>query len=302
MMVVCDTAKVRVFKQITTGCARETKFSLVVCDTAKVRVFKQITTCCLQQRTGYRCLRYCKSTSFQANHNEVANGQKVAIVVCDTAKVRVFKQITTTPIFRYIDTLLFAILQKYEFSSKSQQVISRKFAPICCLRYCKSTSFQANHNYQILMVHFLGLFAILQKYEFSSKSQLIDISPIIIMSCLRYCKSTSFQANHNTIKNKRHTATVVCDTAKVRVFKQITTCLWVILLHPKLFAILQKYEFSSKSQPVDYNGTELTVVCDTAKVRVFKQITTIKASDFKTEEVVCDTAKVRVFKQITTRT
>jgi len=42
----------------------------------------------------------------------------------------------------------------------------------------------------------------------------------------------------------------------------------------KLFAILQKYDFSSKSQPVDYNGTELSVVCDTAKVRFFKQITT----------------------------
>ena len=45
-----------------------------------------------------------------------------------------------------------------------------------------------------------------------------------------------------------------------------------------LFAILQMYEFSSKSQPVDYNGTELSVVCDTANVRVFKQITTRKCA------------------------
>ncbi|EFC67126.1 hypothetical protein HMPREF0670_02883 [Prevotella sp. oral taxon 317 str. F0108] len=41
---------------------------------------------------------------------------------------------------------LFAILQKYEFSSKSQRTIARMRAPLGCLRYCKSTSFQANHN------------------------------------------------------------------------------------------------------------------------------------------------------------
>ena len=41
-----------------------------------------------------------------------------------------------------------------------------------------------------------------------------------------------------------------------------------------LFAILQKYDFSSKSQPVQDWATNLCVVCDTAKVRFFKQITT----------------------------
>jgi len=41
------------------------------------------------------------------------------------------------------------------------------------------------------------LFAILQKYEFSSKSQLPALIGAGAASCLRYCKSTSFQANHN---------------------------------------------------------------------------------------------------------
>ena len=68
------------------------------------------------------------------------------------------------------------------------------------------------------------LFAILQKYEFSSKSQLMMV----------LCPFGQ----------------VVCDTAKVRVFKQITTLLGICLFGGKLFAILQKYEFSSKSQHV----------------------------------------------------
>ena len=222
----------------------------------------------------------------------------VAFVVCDTAKVRVFKQITTRSFLR--------------FTTK------------CCLRYCKSTSFQANHNLFGSLKLVRLLFAILQKYEFSSKSQLYapsffwgavvcDTAKVRVFkqittmwlinnttgSCLRYCKSTSFQANHNLSLISPTLRCVVCDTAKVRVFKQITTrdhnyqlaerCLRYCkstsfqanhnkvrerLNHVQLFAILQKYEFSSKSQHHAFEGSFTIVVCDTAKVRVFKQITT----------------------------
>ena len=92
------------------------------------------------------CLRYCKSTSFQANHNCPLNFYDDVRVVCDTAKVRVFKQITTILASLRLVIWLFAILQKYEFSSKSQRYIWRRHKASCCLRYCKSTSFQANHN------------------------------------------------------------------------------------------------------------------------------------------------------------
>ena len=66
------------------------------------------------------CLRYCKSTIFQANHNPLGHGVRELDVVCDTAKVRFFKQITTCDLSEFIVEQLFAILQKYDFSSKSQ--------------------------------------------------------------------------------------------------------------------------------------------------------------------------------------
>ena len=95
----------------------------------------------------YGCLQYSKSTIFQANHNVLWQFQRLIIVVCNTAKVRFFKQITTkmppsvdgvyvvcntakVRFFKQITTCsldlnkiapLFAILQKYDFSSKSQQ-------------------------------------------------------------------------------------------------------------------------------------------------------------------------------------
>ena len=66
------------------------------------------------------------------------------------------------------------------------------------------------------------LFAILQKYDFSSKSQ--------------------------PEQRARGENIVVCDTAKVRFFKQITTRNDARPRYGQLFAILQKYDFSSKSQ------------------------------------------------------
>ena len=67
------------------------------------------------------------------------------------------------------------------------------------------------------------LFAILQKYDFPSKSQLKKEYPDHDVGCLRYCKSTIFQANHNPTLNRYGGIRVVCDTAKVRFSKQITT-------------------------------------------------------------------------------
>ena len=92
------------------------------------------------------------------------------------------------------------------------------------------------------------LFAILQKYDFSSKSQQEKRREQEAKSCLRYCKSTIFQANHNQPKEDKAVPKVVCDTAKVRFFKQITTITRRVEVLRKLFAILQKYDFSSKSQ------------------------------------------------------
>ena len=171
-------------------------------------------------------------------------------VVCDTAKVRFFKQITTKARPHNFIELLFAILQKYDFSSKSQHWSSWfcKSSVVCDtakVRFFKQiTTAPANNTSENL------LFAILQKYDFSSKSQLYEFPPLLRL--------------------------VVCDTAKVRFFKQITTdyILGIVIL--KLFAILQKYDFSSKSQPLQITTFPNNVVCDTAKVRFFKQITTLR--------------------------
>ena len=144
-------------------------------------------------------------------------------VVCDTAKVRVFKQITTGKGTASGSGELFAILQKYEFSSKSQPKVIKVTKVTSCLRYCKSTSFQANHNKLRVNPIDHAVVCDTAKVRVFKQITTYGISVASKKRCLRYCKSTSFQANHNTLCCLPLGRQVVCDTAKVRVFKQITT-------------------------------------------------------------------------------
>ena len=223
---------------------------------------------------NFGCLRYCKSTIFQANHNWGCKWPKSGHVVCDTAKVRFFKQITTWTssscpqgsCLRYCKstifqanhnfciglsafTLLFAILQKYDFSSKSQLLGWLRDNSMVVCDTAKVRFFKQITTLPLGWISPRQLFAILQKYDFSSKSQPARGKPVLSVSCLRYCKSTIFQANHNLILIRYLVVVVVCDTAKVRFFKQITTGGDKQQQEEQLFAILQKYDFSSKSQP-----------------------------------------------------
>ena len=168
-------------------------------------------------------MRYCKSTIFQANHNQ--------------------------HVFLHTFLMLFAILQKYDFSSKSQPSSNRFSWRACCLRYCKSTIFQANHNQ--CRCRCLWWWVVCDTAKVRFFKQITTTLSIYgnLSSCLRYCKSTIFQANHNFIQGWCIVYKVVCDTAKVRFFKQITTFVLTGKRNIRLFAILQKYDFSSKSQP-----------------------------------------------------
>ena len=68
---------------------------LVVLDTTKVQIFKQITTKLGKFGLSLGCFRYHKGTDFQANHNATVLCLLRLLVVLDTTKVQIFKQITT---------------------------------------------------------------------------------------------------------------------------------------------------------------------------------------------------------------
>ena len=251
--VVLYTAKVRFFKQITTHNSRDLLKLMLFCIPQRYDFSSKS-----QLNTAYIgnidcCFVYRKGTIFQANHNCCCGGIALVNVVLYTAKVRFFKQITTNALKNINLGMLFCIPQRYDFSSKSQLI------PLLCR--CS-----------------VMLFCIPQRYDFSSKSQPSFLRTEFTRSCFVYRKGTIFQANHNGTRHRLSHRLVVLYTAKVRFFKQITTCEKMTHINDRLFCIPQRYDFSSKSQHLDRYVTEKSVVLYTAKVRFFKQITTCKGT------------------------
>ena len=145
-VVVLDTTKVQIFKQITTI------FFISYTLQALFQIPQRYRFSSKSQRMQdylkwYRsCFRYHKGTDFQANHNQMKTAKITPKVVLDTTKVQIFKQITTAKAIKQINYTLFQIPQRYRFSSKSQPYASEHRISECCFRYHKGTDFQANHN------------------------------------------------------------------------------------------------------------------------------------------------------------
>ena len=191
------------------------------------------------------CCWYHKGTIFQANHNQTSLGTKKASVVVDTTKVRFFKQITTP-------TLV-------EMQHNS-----------CCW-YHKGTIFQANHNKTELIIIWLMLLLIPQRYDFSSKSQHGGVYRTTGYRCCWYHKGTIFQANHNDLSDD--------------------DILSLLLLIP------QRYDFSSKSQQYSCCTDATLCCCWYHKGTIFQANHNSPKGYGRKCLVAVDTTKVRFFKQ-----
>ena len=140
-----------------------------------------------------------------------------------------------------------------------------------------------------------------QRYEFSSKSQLPPCSSPVRTRCCCYRKGTNFQANHNASVSARRCLRVVVATAKVRIFKQITTQTAESRHRRQLLLLPQRYEFSSKSQHKHADGCTKMSCCCYRKGTNFQANHNQCRGHGEYNQVVVATAKVRIFKQITTR-
>ena len=220
--VVVATAKVQIFKQITTDkdffaledvlllLPQRYKFSsksqptrtflllrMVVVATAKVQIFKQITTCLYVILSKNSCCCYRKGTNFQANHNKLLDRSCAGTVVVATAKVQIFKQITTFTVDVILHQVLLLLPQRYKFSSKSQLQPSSTSSKFRCCCYRKGTNFQANHNQSSSEVCGVYVVVATAKVQIFKQITTSSIFKTLNQRCCCYRKGTNFQANHN---------------------------------------------------------------------------------------------------------
>ena len=144
--VVLDTTKVQIFKQITTVPVRPIRVVVLFQIPQRYRFSSKSQPNFSLKYDAPCCFRYHKGTDFQANHNyvlvpffkellfqipqryrfssksQLVTSMKLSnMVVLDTTKVQIFKQITTVTVFLVYISQLFQIPQRYRFSSKSQR-------------------------------------------------------------------------------------------------------------------------------------------------------------------------------------
>ena len=197
-MVVVATAKVQIFKQITTAFHGRNLQTALLLLPQRYKFSSKSQPAMVTLFAPNGCCCYRKGTNFQANHNCISWPKPANCVVVATAKVQIFKQITTHG--RNLQTALSVVV-----ATAKVQIFKQ------------ITTF---HQYLSGLVQLLLL---PQRYKFSSKSQLRDQIKADTPRCCCYRKGTNFQANHNLATVLTPNAFVVVATAKVQIFKQITT-------------------------------------------------------------------------------
>ena len=93
--VVLDTTKVQIFKQITTVATFHSFNSELFQIPQRYRFSSKSQPVFVLILLEDGCFRYHKGTDFQANHNLMKRHVLKRLVVLDTTKVQIFKQITT---------------------------------------------------------------------------------------------------------------------------------------------------------------------------------------------------------------
>ena len=225
------------------------------------------------------CCCYRKGTNFQANHNCLPAWIIMEIVVVATAKVQIFKQITTlVPALSHARPLLL-LPQRYKFSSKSQPVLEAASSDECCCCYRKGTNFQANHNCLRRITQSQKVVVATAKVQIFKQITTGITIYRWLRGCCCYRKGTNFQANHNRWPVFVEVLLVVVATAKVQIFKQITTNWNIDNIVGGCCCYRKGTNFQANHNWLHGVSHFVGVVVATAKVQIFKQITTKFGAD-----------------------
>ncbi len=164
-----------------------------------------------------------KEHNLKANHNFDRDWFRSEISVCNLSKNTIWKQITT--VTHFIDRLvnLYAIYQRTQSESKSQPAAWAVLLALFCMQSIKEHNLKANHNYSACRPHrscsvcnlskntiwkqittspkssywLVVLYAIYQRTQSESKSQLSTMMWCCSPFCMQSIKEHNLKANHN---------------------------------------------------------------------------------------------------------
>ena len=177
-------------------------------------------------------------------------------------------------ILRHLKTL-YAIYQRTQSESKSQQLGWRTTRDLSVCNLSKNTIWKQITTTNLKGVLTKHLYAIYQRTQSESKSQLYGY----------------LYSNHAS----------VCNLSKNTIWKQITTCLSTSLMLLTLYAIYQRTQSESKSQPSENTSPVMSICMQSIKEHNLKANHNSFLSISKQIKSVCNLSKNTIWKQITTR-
>ena len=219
---VCNLSKNTIWKQITTFIShrffRLTLYAIYQRTQSESKSQQQQES----QQEKVVCMQSIKEHNLKANHNRIRCRCLGLSSVCNLSKNTIWKQITTNMPRPEYEPALYAIYQRTQSESKSQQIrpVPQPSNSVCNLS--KNTIWK-----QITT-------------QWRSGKDL--------RVCMQSIKEHNLKANHNPVWSLVELTLSVCNLSKNTIWKQITTIEFDPNEFRNLYAIYQRTQSESKSQ------------------------------------------------------
>ncbi len=118
------------------------------------------------------------------------------------------------------------------------------------------------------------LYAIYQRTQSESKSQLTVGSAAIVSLCMQSIKEHNLKANHNIMRELRKRPLSVCNLSKNTIWKQITTSSLRVIDSAVCMQSIKEHNLKANhNSPWVFQNSSISV-CNLSKNTIWKQITT----------------------------
>ena len=149
-------------------------------------------------RGEHCCFQWFKGTNLKANHNGSSRSAIFSAVVSNGSKVQIWKQITTGSVSFSDCCLLFPMVQRYKFESKSQLLNYVLLRVFCCFQWFKGTNLKANHNEIIKKSYNAVVVSNGSKVQIWKQITTPPYRYADPACCFQWFKGTNLKANHNS--------------------------------------------------------------------------------------------------------
>ncbi len=169
-----------------------------VCNLSKNTIWKQITT--VSFHLFHKAVLYAiyQRTQSESKSQRTLTSWNPTKSVCNLSKNTIWKQITTRSLWFLSRPDLYAIYQRTQSESKSQQQGAPPPVAIICMQSIKEHNLKANHN------------------SMDERQQGGTV-------CMQSIKEHNLKANHNESDRDPLVKFSVCNLSKNTIWKQITT-------------------------------------------------------------------------------